>query len=266
MFEPIGQASAAVIFLDKVKSFIAQRGPTKLSIIGIDQEWRDGQLIHHYKLRVNKPKHSKSASKSPINLNIPKSLDVAEVDLDLPGIQIGPIKIPASKLSVTSHELIGDYLKDLHDEREIPMSLRLPCPAEEVLQFYESKQEGRKTYHIVNPNNFHVKSCDIERPVLLTDCIREIEIVKKNGEIVSHRLVRLNKTYSVDFDPGKIGTYFPNGIKASDNAWFKKEDKQQKERKEELHKISDRAEPFCMLRFTLDLDAHDEIEIRLYFS
>lgn len=260
MGDPIGQASATINIFSKIKSLFDKFGPTRLSIIGIDQEWISGQLVHRYKMKVIKPKWSKAASKSPIELKIPKNLNLAEYDLNLPGIQIEPIKIPASKLTVTSHELISNYLKNLHDSQEIPMSLRLTCPWEEVLKYYESTQENRKTYHYENPNDFPVKSCDIQHSVLLTDQIREIEIVKQNDVVSQHRLVKLSKTFFVDFEAGKIQTFFPAGISTSDDSWFKKRDKT------DLNCIGNRTESNCILRFTFDLEPHDKIEIRLLLS
>jgi len=259
MVEPVTKVSAVVNLLDRTKSVIDKFGPTRLSIVGIDQEWFGGQLIHRYRFRITKPKYSKSASKSPIQLNIPKNLGIAEFDLDLPGIQIEPITIPASKLNVTSYELISGCLEKLHDGQEILMNLRILCPWEEVLKSSESRQRDRITYSILNPNNFPVKSCDIERTILLTNRIREIEIVKQ-GTVISQRLIKLSKTYSVDFEASKFQIYFPGGISASDDAWFKEKDRA------DSNCIANRAESNCILRFTLDLDAHDEIEIRLNLS
>lgn len=251
MGDPIGQTSAAISLIDKIKSWIDKFGPTRLSIVGIDQEWISQQLIHHYRLRVTKPRYSKSASKSNILLNIPKNVRIAEFDLNLPGVQVKPLTKPISTLNVSSHELIGDCLEQLHDGQEISVSLRLHCPWEEVLEFDESRNGDRKTYRIKNPNNFPVKTCDIERQVLLTDQIREIEVIKQGAIVSQERLIKLSKTYFVDFEAGKIQTYFPDGISKSDDAWFKK---------------IDRSESNCILRFTFDLDAHEEIEIRLYLS
>lgn len=257
MVEPIGQASAAVSIFDKIKSFI---GPTKLSIVWIDQEWIDGQLVHHYRMKVTKPKWSKSASKSPIELHVPKNINLAEFDINLPGIQIEPMRIPASKLTVTSHELIGNYLNNLYDDQEIPVSLRLPCPWEEVLERDESMQENQKTYYYANNNDFPVKSCDIEHSMLLTDQIREIEVIKQGVVISQHRLIKLSKTFFVDFEAGKIQTYFPKGISKSDDSWLKKRDKT------DPNCIGNRTESNCILRFTFDLEPHDKIEIRLHLS
>jgi hypothetical protein len=257
MGTPLGQASAAFNLIGTIKSVFDRFGSTRLSIIGVEQEWIGGQLVHHYRMKVSKPRWTRSASKSSIKLNIPKNINLAELDLDLPEIQIGPITIPASKFDVTSQELIGGCLKNLHDGQEIPMSLWLPCSWEEALEFSESSEGDLKTYRISNHNDFPVKSCDIERPVLLTDKIREIKIIRQ-GVVISQQLIRLSKTFSVDFEAGKIQTYFPAGISNSDDGWFEKRGKTK------VDSISARTESNCTLRFTFDLNAHDEIEIRLY--
>jgi len=261
MGDPLSQANAAFSLIGRIKSFFDKFGPTTLSIIGVDPEWIGGQLIYRYRLRVAKPKYSRSASKSAIPFNIPKNLNFAEFNVSLPEVQVGPLIKPTTMLNVSAHELIGDYLKQLRDRQEIPVSLMLPCPWEEVLQSNESTQGNDKMYHIKikNPNDFPVRSCDIERTILLTDHVRDIEIVKQHT-VASQRLIKLSKTYSVDFEAGKFQTYFPSGISASDDAWFKEKDET------DLKCIANRAESCCILRFTLDLDAHDEIEIRLHLS
>jgi hypothetical protein len=258
MVGPVGEADSAVSLWGKIKSFIKQWGPTELSIVSIDQEWRNGQLIYHYIFRVAKPKHSKSASKSPIELRIPRRLGIAEFDLNQPGLQIEPITIPASKLNVSPRELIGDYLENLHDGEKISLSLRINCASNEVLKFEESEQEGWKSYFIENPNDFPVKSCDIEHTILLTDRIREIEIIKQGVVITQHRLIKLSKTFFVDFEADKIQVYFPKGLSKSDDTWLKEDDET------EPNDIRNRTESNYVLRFKLDLDPHDKIEIRLY--
>jgi len=250
MGEPISTASTAIGFWDKFRSIWKAFGPTSLEMVAIDQEWIGGVLVHSYRFRVSKPRFSRSASKSPISLKIPEEIDIAEFHLDMPTVQTRPVTIPASTLTVSTHDLIGNYLQSVRDGQEISVSLRIPCPPKEIVEVEESQQANCKLYTIRNPNDFPVRTCDIEQPLLLNELIREIQIVRR-GEVVSdHRLMKLRKTFSIDFEAGKLTRYFPTGISASDSGWLER----------------DRTEKNCILRLTVDLDAYEEIEMRLYYG
>jgi len=246
----VKEAHFAIQILTKLKSIWNHFGSTTMKVIGCDQEWRAGVLVQAYKFKVRKPTFSKSASEEPIALGIPDNINVAEFNLHLPEIAIASMDIRASNLPISARELIGPYLKRIHNEEEIPCELRLQCPVKEVIKIEESTKENGKIVVIENPNSFPVRSCDICHQLYVDRPIKEIVIKRGTQEVLDKRLIRIRKEYALDFSGEQTSAFFTQGIVVSDESWLKHV----------------RTESRCELRFTFDLEPHEKVSICLYYD
>lgn len=243
----ISTLGKVITFFIKLLPIIKCFFPTTLSYIRTDREWFDGLLVHSYRFKISKPRYSRSTSKDPIPLNIPKKISVAEFRLEMASVQTRSVTIPASTLSIAAYDLIGAYLKDVRDGEEITVNLRIPCSSNEIVEKTISQGANFKLYKVRNPNSFPVNSCEIEWPLLLNEIINEIKVIKK-GDVSFNKLMNLRKTFSIDFEAGELRKYFEEGISPSDDDWLKIE----------------RTNKNSTLKLKLYLDPNEEIEIYLY--